>query len=48
MIPLWQLVDHYAWRDRLNGPAESASDLYQGLETWEIKPWIARDPWKAP
>jgi peptide/nickel transport system substrate-binding protein len=48
VIPLWQLVDHYAWRDRVSGPAESAADLYQGLETWEIKPWIARDPWKTP
>ena len=48
VIPLWQLVDHYAWRDRLTGPAESAAHLYQGLETWEIKPWIAKDPWKAP
>ena len=49
VIPLWQLVDHYAWRDRLKGPAQSASDeLYQGIETWEITPWIAKDPWKAP
>jgi peptide/nickel transport system substrate-binding protein len=48
VIPLWQLVDHYAWRDRLNGPAPSAGDLYQGIATWEITPWIARDPWKAP
>ncbi len=48
VIPLWQLVDHYAWRDRLKGPAPSADDLYQGIATWEITPWIARDPWKAP
>jgi peptide/nickel transport system substrate-binding protein len=48
VIPLWELVDHYAWRHRLNGPAPSASDLYQGLATWEITPWIAKDPWKAP
>jgi peptide/nickel transport system substrate-binding protein len=48
VIPLWQLVDHYAWRSRLTGPAQSAGDLYQGLATWEILPWIATDPWKAP
>ena len=48
VIPLWQLVDHYAWRDRLNGPAPSAGELYQGIATWEIMPWIARDPWKTP
>ena len=44
-MPLWQLEDHYAWRTRLKGPAEVADDLYQGIETWEIEPWFARDPW---
>ena len=48
VIPLWQLEDHYAWRDRLTGPAPSADELYQGITTWEITPWIAKDPWKAP
>jgi peptide/nickel transport system substrate-binding protein len=48
VIPLWQLVDHYAWRDRLKGPSPSAQDLYQGISTWEITPWIATDPWKMP
>jgi peptide/nickel transport system substrate-binding protein len=48
VIPLWQLVDHYAWRDRLNGPAPSAGELYQGIATWEIMPWIAKDSWKTP
>jgi peptide/nickel transport system substrate-binding protein len=48
VIPLWQLIDHYAWRDRLTGPAATASNLYQGVATWEIKPWIAKDPWTAP
>jgi len=47
VIPLWQLADHYAWRDRLKGPVESASVLYQGIETWEIAPWVARDPWNT-
>ncbi len=45
VIPLWQLTDHYAWRDRLKGPAPVASGLYQGVETWEIMPWFAKDPW---
>jgi peptide/nickel transport system substrate-binding protein len=48
VIPLWQLVDHFAWRTRLKGPAPGAADLYQGLDSWEIIPWIAKDPWKAP
>jgi peptide/nickel transport system substrate-binding protein len=48
VIPLWQVVDHYAWRDRLKGPANGAAHLYQGIESWEIAPWIARDPWDVP
>ncbi|HZW31943.1 MAG TPA: ABC transporter substrate-binding protein [Isosphaeraceae bacterium] len=48
VIPLWQLVDHYAWRDRLRGPQPVADHLYQGLETWEVRPWIAKDPWDEP
>ncbi len=45
IVPLWQLVDHYAWRTRLKGPAEVAENLYDGIETWEIEPWFARDSW---
>jgi peptide/nickel transport system substrate-binding protein len=45
VLPLWQLEDHYAWRTRLKGPAETARHLYQGLDTWEIEPWFAKDPW---
>jgi peptide/nickel transport system substrate-binding protein len=44
IVPLWQLEDHYAWRTRLQGPAEVADRLYQGITTWEIAPWFARDP----
>ncbi len=47
VIPLWQLVDHYAWRSRLRGPAATADHLYEHLEQWEINPWFARDPWDA-
>lgn len=45
ILPLWQLQEHYAWRTRLTGPAESAERLYEGIKTWEIAPWYARDPW---
>jgi peptide/nickel transport system substrate-binding protein len=48
IVPLWQLVDHYAWRTRLTGPAETSDRLYDGIETWEVKPWFARDPWTKP
>jgi peptide/nickel transport system substrate-binding protein len=45
VIPLWQLDDHFAWRTRLVGPQEIAASLYQGIDTWEVLPWFARDPW---
>lgn len=45
ILPLWQLEEHYAWRARLTGPSEVADRLYEGVETWEIAPWFARDPW---
>ncbi len=45
VIPLWHLTSHYAWRARLTGPAGQSSALYQGIETWRIVPWYARDPW---
>jgi peptide/nickel transport system substrate-binding protein len=48
IIPLWQLVDHYAWRSRLKGPKKVTDGLYQGIETWQIAPWIVTDPWEAP
>jgi len=47
IIPLWQLSDHYAWRDRLTGPVKVAGELYQGIETWEIVPWYAKDAWET-
>lgn len=45
VLPLWQLEDHYAWHTRLKGPGESADRLYQDIETWEVEPWFATDPW---
>jgi peptide/nickel transport system substrate-binding protein len=44
VLPLWQVEDHFAWRSRLKGPGAVADRLYQGIETWEIDPWIAKDP----
>ncbi len=48
IIPLWQVADHYAWRDRLKGPVKGALDLYQDVQTWEIVPWVAKDSWEKP
>ncbi|SIN82413.1 peptide/nickel transport system substrate-binding protein [Singulisphaera sp. GP187] len=45
VLPLWQLDDHYAWRTRLKGPTEASGKLYEGIESWEIEPWFAIDPW---
>jgi peptide/nickel transport system substrate-binding protein len=45
VVPLWRLFHHVAWRSRLTGPAAEASTLYEGIESWRIEPWIARDPW---
>ncbi len=45
VIPLWQLEDHYAWRTRLKGPEEVSDRLYQGITSWEVEPWFAKDPW---
>ncbi len=44
VIPLWQLQDHYAYRTRLKGPADSVDHLYQGIDQWQIEPWFAKDP----
>lgn len=44
VLPLWQVERHFAWRDRLRGPADGADHLYQDIARWEIDPWIARDP----
>ncbi len=43
VLALWQLEDHYAWRSHLRGPLDTADALYQGIATWEVDPWFARD-----
>jgi peptide/nickel transport system substrate-binding protein len=45
ILPLWQVVDHFAWRSRIKGIASEIADIYQGIETWEIEPWFPNDPW---
>ncbi len=40
VLPLWQVVDHYAWRARLERVGEEQAGLYQGVESWEVKPWF--------
>jgi peptide/nickel transport system substrate-binding protein len=45
VLPLWQIEDHYAWRTRLKGPKDVTDQLYEGVASWEIEPWFAKDPW---
>ena len=45
ILPLWQVEEHYAWHVRLKGPKDTARRLYDGIESWEIEPWFAKDPW---
>ncbi len=44
VLPLWQLVDHYAWRSRVVGVADEMAHLYQGIESWRVEPWYPSDP----
>lgn len=45
VLPLWQVEEHYAWHVRLKGPKDVARMLYEGIESWEVEPWFAKDPW---
>ncbi len=45
VLPLWQIVDHYAWHTRLKGPPEVSHTLYETIESWEVEPWFAKDAW---
>jgi len=44
VIPLWQVEDHYAWRSNVRGVPETTDQLYRGVVTWEVEPWLAKDP----
>ena len=38
LVPLWQLVDHFAYRRSLEGVGERPVSLYQNIEYWEPAP----------
>jgi len=40
LIPLWQLVDHYAYHRSLQGVGEQAGALYQGVRDWRSTPQL--------
>ena len=46
VLPLWQVVDHYAWRTRLKGPGRNRGPALPGASNrGRSQPWIARDAW---
>ena len=38
IIPLWQIKEHYAYRDNLNGMGRNPVHLYQHVHQWKIEP----------
>jgi hypothetical protein len=45
LIPLWQLVDHYAYHRSVEGIGEQAAALYQNVQDWRTTPPL---PTEAP
>lgn len=41
LIPLWQLVDHFAYQKRLEGVGKRPAMLYQNIEGWVAPPWFS-------
>lgn len=40
VLPLWQIVEHFAWHRDLQGLAEHPATLYQQVERWQSPPAI--------
>ena len=38
VIPLWQLIDHFAYHPRVQGIGKKPVSLYQSVEQWQISP----------
>ena len=38
IIPLWQIKEHYAYRDNLKGMGRNPVHLYQHVHQWKIEP----------
>lgn len=38
VLPLWQLVDHFAYRSTLAGVAATPLTLYENIEGWQVPP----------
>lgn len=42
VLPLWQTVDHFAYRKRLKGLATGSVTLYQDVENWSFQGTVPR------
>jgi hypothetical protein len=40
VIPLWQLAEHFAYHNRLQGVGESIATLYENVEQWQSQPQL--------
>lgn len=40
VIPLWQIVDHFAMRKNVAGVGRRPDTLYAKIEAWQMQPWI--------
>lgn len=38
LVPLWQVIEHSAFRSDLQGPTPKLNSLYQNIENWKIAP----------
>lgn len=43
VVPLWQLVDHFAYHDRVEGIGTNPVALYQHINQWNVAPWYPAD-----
>jgi tetratricopeptide (TPR) repeat protein len=44
IVPLWQLVDHFVYRDSLRGVAERPVSFYQSVEQWRPPFFYPKEP----
>jgi len=42
VLPLWQTIDHFAYRRSLKGITPSRLRLYQDVEQWQTATQLAR------
>ncbi|HEX5103896.1 MAG TPA: ABC transporter substrate-binding protein [Pirellulaceae bacterium] len=41
LLPLYQTIDHYAYRRTLQGPSQPRVTLYQDIDQWQTAPQVA-------